>query len=110
MIDTCGKEVRTIAHDDMTSPHGVAVDKDESVYVTDYYTGSVLKFNRDGRLVKTCKGLQRPNCSSSCRQQGVYFRRYWQSSSHPGQRLEKNRNNWAKQVVVEMDSLNIHVV
>ena len=60
VIDTCGKEVRTIAHDDMTSPLGVAVDKDESVYVTDYDTGSVLKFNRDGRLVKTCKGLQKP--------------------------------------------------
>ena len=60
VINTCGKEVRTIAHDNMTSPHGVAVDKDESVYVTERDTGSVLKFNRDGRLVKICGGLQNP--------------------------------------------------
>ena len=60
MISTCGKEVRTIAHDDITSPHGVAVDKDESVYVADRITGSVLKFSRDGRLVKTLKGFQKP--------------------------------------------------
>ena len=60
VIKTCGKEVRAIAHDDMTGPWGVAVDKDESVYVTDYNTGSLLKFSRDGRFVKTCKGFQKP--------------------------------------------------
>ena len=60
VINMCGTEVRTIAYNDITSPHGVAVDKDESVYVTDRDTGSVLKFNRGGKLMKTCKGLQEP--------------------------------------------------
>ena len=64
VINTCGKEVRTITHDDMTSPCGVAVDKDESVYVTDRDTGSVLKFNRDGRLVKTYKEFRNPRSVS----------------------------------------------
>ena len=60
VFNTRGKEVRTIAHDDMTIPYGVAVDKDESVYVTDWDTGSVFKFSRDGRLVKMCKEFQKP--------------------------------------------------
>ena len=57
VMNKCGNEIQTIAHNDIKHPHGVAVDKDENVYVT---TDSLLKFNREGKLVKTLSGLCNP--------------------------------------------------
>ena len=59
MMNKCGSEIRTITHNDIISPHGIAVDKLENVYVT-ILAGSLLKFNRKGKLVKKLNGLQKP--------------------------------------------------
>ena len=33
-------------------PTGVAVDKDDNIYVSDMNNSSILKFNKEGKLVK----------------------------------------------------------
>lgn len=57
VITKCGNEIRSIA---LTEVRGVAVDKDENVYVVTYFADSLLKFNRKGKLVKTLNGVQNP--------------------------------------------------
>ena len=64
ITDKCGKTVQTIAHDEVKRPCGIALDKDENLYVTDTtfgsQTGSLLKFSTDGKLLKVVKGLNHP--------------------------------------------------
>ena len=48
-----GKRVRTITHEKLLHPAGVAVDKDNNIYVTDSGNSSLLKFSKEGKLMKT---------------------------------------------------------
>ena len=48
-----GKTLRTIKNEKMRSPTGVATGPDGAIYVTDFNTHCLLKFDKDGRLLKT---------------------------------------------------------
>ena len=47
------KEDKTVQCDKLSHPTGVAVDKDDNIYVSDWGTSSLLKFNEEGKLMKT---------------------------------------------------------
>ena len=53
VLDKVGKRVQTITCDKFYRPTGVAVDKDDNIYVSDWSTSSLLKFNKEGKLMKT---------------------------------------------------------
>ena len=53
VLDKEGKTVQTITCDRFSRPTGVAVDKDNNIYVSDWDTSSLLKFNKEGKLMKT---------------------------------------------------------
>ena len=48
-----GKTLQTIKNDKFQSPAGVATGPDGAIYVTDDVAHCVLKFDKDGRLLKT---------------------------------------------------------
>ena len=48
-----GKMLQTIESDKLQCPYGVATGPDGAIYVTDTGTQCLLKFNKDGRLLKT---------------------------------------------------------
>ena len=48
-----GKTLQTIKNDKLRSPRGVATGPDGAIYVTDDVTHCLLKFDKDGRLLKT---------------------------------------------------------
>ena len=48
-----GKKVRTITHEKVLHPAGVAVDEDDNIYVTDSGNSSLFKFSKEGKLMKT---------------------------------------------------------
>ena len=60
MFDREGKKIQTITHEKFSYPTGVAVDKDDSVYVTDNGSSLLFKFSKEGRLMKIVgqKGTQ----------------------------------------------------
>ena len=47
------KEGKTVQCDKLSRPTGVAVDKDDNICVSDWGTSSLLKFNEEGKLMKT---------------------------------------------------------
>ena len=52
MFDKDGKKVQTITHEKFSRPIGVAVDKDDNIYVSDNGISSLFKFNKEGKLMK----------------------------------------------------------
>ena len=60
MHDREGKKVQTINHRKFSYPTGVAVDKDDNIYVLDDGISSLFKFNKEGELMKVVghKGTQ----------------------------------------------------
>ena len=48
-----GKTLQTIKSDNFLSPAGVATGPDEAIYVTDDGSHCLLKFDKDGQLLKT---------------------------------------------------------
>ena len=60
VLDKEGKTVQTITCDKFSRPTGVAVDKDDNIYVSDWGTSSLLKFNKEGKLMKAVgrKGMR----------------------------------------------------
>ena len=60
VFDTEGKKVQTITSEKFSRLIGVAVDKDDNLYVSDKSNSSLLKFSKEGRLMKVVgrKGTQ----------------------------------------------------
>ena len=60
VFDREGEKVRTITSEKVSLPVGVAVDKDDNIYVSDYDNSSILKFSNEGNLMKVVgrKGSQ----------------------------------------------------
>ena len=60
VFDREGKKVQTIKHSKFSYPTGVAVDKDDNIYVLDDGISSLFKFNKEGELMKVVghKGTQ----------------------------------------------------
>jgi len=57
-----GKKVQTVTCEKFLNPRGVAVDKEDNMYVSDSDT-SLLKFNKHGKLMKVVRhGGLNPNC------------------------------------------------
>ena len=56
VFDKQGKELRTIQHDDLPQPGGVATDPDGNIYVSNY-RNSVVKFSRDGQPLQVNDSL-----------------------------------------------------
>ena len=52
VFDREGKKVQTITCGKLSQPSGVAVDKDDSIYVSDMHNCSLLKFSKEGKLMK----------------------------------------------------------
>ena len=52
MSDKNGKKVQTIAHVKLINSAGVAVDKDDNIYVTDHWNSLLHKFSKEGKLIK----------------------------------------------------------
>ena len=52
VLDREGKKVQTITCEKFSQPSGVAVDKDDNIYVTDMVNSSLFKFNKEGKLMK----------------------------------------------------------
>ena len=49
-----------ITKENLSNPNGVAVDKDDNIYVSDWGNSSILKFTKEGKLMKVVgrKGTQ----------------------------------------------------
>ena len=60
VFDRDGRKVQTITSEKVSEPVGVAVDKDDNIYVFDYDKSSILKFTKEGNLMKVIgrKGTQ----------------------------------------------------
>ena len=54
-VGVFGKEVQSIAFREFECPNGVAVDKDDNVYVSDTKTSSLFKFSKEWKLVKVAR-------------------------------------------------------
>ena len=52
VFDREGKKVQTITCEKLSSPSGVAVDKDDNIYVSDDVNCSLFKFSKEGKLMK----------------------------------------------------------
>ena len=52
VLDREGKKVQTITCEKFSQPSGVAVDKDDNIYVTDMVNSLLFKFNKEGKLMK----------------------------------------------------------
>ena len=52
VFDRDNKKVQTITCEKFSRPTGVAVDKDDNIYVSDMNNSSLIKFNKEGKLVK----------------------------------------------------------
>ena len=52
VFDKDGQKVQTVTHEKISKPNGVAVDKEDNVYVSDNGNDSLFKFSREGKLVK----------------------------------------------------------
>ena len=60
VFDREDKKVQTVTSEKFSYPAGVAVDQDDNIYVSDYGNSSILKFNKEGKLMKVVgqKGTQ----------------------------------------------------
>ena len=60
VFDRDGKKLQTIKSENISLPAGVAVDGDDNIYVSDPSSSSLLKFNKEGKLMKVVgrKGTQ----------------------------------------------------
>ena len=52
VFDRKGKKVQTITSEKLCNPVGVAMDKDDNIYVSDMSNSSLLKFSKKGKLMK----------------------------------------------------------
>ena len=52
VFDREGKKVQTITCEKFSCPTGVAVDKDDNIYVSDWSSSSLFKFSKEGKLMK----------------------------------------------------------
>ena len=52
VFDRKGKKVQTITSEKLLRPNGVAVDKDDNIYVSNIDNSSLLKFSKEGKLMK----------------------------------------------------------
>ena len=52
VFDREGKKVQTITCENFSRPFGVAVDKDDNIYVSDYGNSLLFKFSKEGKLMK----------------------------------------------------------
>ena len=52
VLDKDGKRIQTITCEEFISPMGVAVDKDDNIYVSDMHTTFIIKFSKEGNLIK----------------------------------------------------------
>ena len=61
VLDRKGKKVQTITCEKFLIPTGVAVDKDDNIYVSDKGNYSLFKFSKEGKLMKVVgrRGTQR---------------------------------------------------
>ena len=55
VFDREGKKVQTIACEKFSSTNGVAVDKDDNIYVSDVSNSLLFKFSKEGKLMKVVK-------------------------------------------------------
>ena len=60
VFDGKGKKVQTITSEKFSRPAGVAVDKDDNIYVSDFGNSSLFKFSKQGKFMKVVgrKGTQ----------------------------------------------------
>ena len=52
VFDREGKKVQAITCKKFSRPFGVAVDKDDNIYVSDWGNSSLFKFSKEGKLMK----------------------------------------------------------
>ena len=52
VFDKEGMKVQTITCEEFSYPSGIAVDKDDNIYVSDMVKCSLLKFSKEGKLMK----------------------------------------------------------
>ena len=52
VFDRKGKKVQTVTSDKLSRPIGVVVDKDDNIYVSDDRNCCLLKFSKEGKLMK----------------------------------------------------------
>ena len=52
VFDKDGNRIQTIEYERLKGVRGVAVDEDDSLYITDPDSDSILKFSKEGKLVK----------------------------------------------------------
>ena len=52
IFDREGEKVRTITSEKISLPVGVAIDKADNIYVSDNGNSSILKFSKEGKLMK----------------------------------------------------------
>ena len=52
MFDREGKKVQTVTSEKFSRPTGVAVDKDDNIYVFDYGNSTLFKFGKKGKLIR----------------------------------------------------------
>ena len=52
VFDREGKKVQTITSRKLSRPMGVAVDKDDNIYVSENVNSSLFKFSKEGKLMK----------------------------------------------------------
>ena len=55
VFDREGKKVQTITSEKLSSPNGVAVDKDDNIYVSDNCNPSLFNFSKEGKLMKVVR-------------------------------------------------------
>ena len=55
VFDRKGKKIQTITSVKLSNPAGVAVDKDDNIYVSDMRNSSLVKFSKEGKLMKVVK-------------------------------------------------------
>ena len=60
VFDREGKKVQTITSEKFSKPVGTAVDEEDNIYVSDDGNSSILKFTKEGKLMKVVgrKGTQ----------------------------------------------------
>ena len=52
VFDKGGEKVQTVTHKKILKPNGVALDKEDNIYVSDVGNNSLFKFSKEGKLVK----------------------------------------------------------
>jgi peptidylamidoglycolate lyase len=65
-------------------PHGLTVDKDDNIWVTDVALHQVFKFNRDGQMLMTLGVANEQHASAPSRHRhGLAVEQHLQRSQHP---------------------------